>query len=60
MESSGELTIGWCSKPVGQIMKKKPDVMIVLFLVFTLGAALSNITVGGPSQEALVESALMR
>lgn len=41
-------------------MNKKPNVMVILFLVFTVGAALSNITVGGPNQQALVESALVR
>lgn len=41
-------------------MKKKPDVMMVLFLVFTLGAALSNITVGGPNQQEIAASVPIR
>ena len=28
-------------------MKNKPDMIVMLFLVFTLGAAISNATVGG-------------
>lgn len=41
-------------------MKKKPDVMIVLMMVFALGAALSNVTVGGPDHRAIAESVPVR
>ena len=42
------------------MMKRKPDVMLVLLLIFALGAALSNITVGGTSPQEVAQAISIR